>query len=169
MKKVLCGLFFLAGIILLSGCYLLYFNYNYWAVFRNIGTKRIWVDEFRICDIKEHQSPLVGSVVPEISMESFGPFKEKPYPSVKIRWQFEADVEKYGKVFEHDVTLNLPEEFNKKDGRVITFYIDPDNDKIYVSYKIEINPAEYDCKEINPDGTPFVLPGKTKKSKAEGQ
>jgi hypothetical protein len=144
-----------AGVVMLLGCSKM-FRYNYGVAFRNIGTKRIWVEEFELFKDKPCYSSVGCGILVQNANASSYPYYKKPYSEVEIQWQFMSkDLKKIGEVIKHTVKIDLPKEFSRKHGREIIFYINPDENKVYVAYKITTKDG---YKEINSDGTPFQLP-----------
>ena len=157
MKK--CALIFLLGnIFLFSGCLTMFEDYDYSISFENIGSRKIWVEDFNI--YKNTRANGAGILIP-YAKSSSSPYLEKPYSSVWMQWCFMKGNEPYGKSYGKTVYINLPKEFDKKHGNKITFYINPDKNNVIVSYGIITDFNEY--KEINSDGSRFQLPKTPKK------
>lgn len=146
-------------------------NLLYYSIsFRNIGNKDIDVDIFKICDSKDFSSSGCGYLYVD-GEKSEGVYLVPPFEKIVIRWRkvpnahaprrnskelaaFDAALSKQPYI-ECPVTIKLPKEFTRKNGKEINFYIDSDKRKVYVSYKIMIEPGEY--KEVDSDGKPFSI------------
>jgi len=151
----------LSNLIVFSGCSTIFGEYDYSVAVKNIGTKKIWVYDFKIYKSDSNDNAKVGTGIlnPEGESSSF-PYLKKPYSSVWIQWRFMKGNEPYGKSYGKTVYINLPKEFDKEHGREITFYINPDKEDVTVSYGIRTDFNE--DKEINSDGSRFKLPKENK-------
>lgn len=154
--------FSLLAILFISGCSTVPDEYDYGVTVKNIGTKRIWVEKFDIYRSKGYHSVGTGILIPSAESTSFS-YMKKPYSEILLQWRFMDGNDPIGERTEKRVSINLPKEFDKKHGRGINFYVNPDDGEIIVTYLILTDFNEE--KEINSDGSRFQFPKRLKKKK----
>lgn len=148
--KTLIGFICLLIVILTSvvGCKRLFKPFRYNIGFRNLGNKDIFVEDVALYESKE-SSPAIGGELFKGGHMTSGNFFSKPNDKVIIEWR----ILKEDRPFKREVIIELPDEFTKENGFEITFNIDSNNKKVYVSYHIRLDSGGQ--KEISSDGTVF--------------
>ena len=137
-------------VIMSSGCSIIGTKYNYGVTCKNIGTNTVIVRGFYLTKADNHSFAGGCTVFTTFDQTALA-FYQRPDDSVIIDWKDYVT----GKSFRHNVTTQLPKEFNPKSGHEVVFYFDPDNGKVHVSYIVRTESGEKE--EITSNGKPFDI------------
>ena len=141
-------------ILTLSGCLWsgLYNKFSYSVEFRNIGTKDIRVRELYLT-LPQDSSKVRSFELLHGQGTSLSSYNQEPDKVIALEW---VDIESK-ETSNADVKIQLPILFkNPEYPSSIIFYINSDNKKVQVAYRV-FSQAKSDFIKVDSEGKPFAL------------